>query len=87
MFYFSWSHIQSTENRKDLNVAPQGVHKEMSYCRLCWLTSSALVYEPKCGGGGVAGGVSAKEYSCAHGAQIIFGDLTLYETYVAQVFL
>jgi hypothetical protein len=29
------------------------------------------------GGGGVAG-VSAKEYSCALGAQINFGDLTLY---------
>jgi hypothetical protein len=27
------------------------------------------------------GGVSAKEYSCAHGAQINFGDLTPYLTY------
>ncbi len=24
-------------------------------CRLSWLTNSALIYEPKCGGGGVAG--------------------------------
>ncbi len=31
-------------------------------CRLSWLTNSALVYEPKCGGGGC--GVSANEYSC-----------------------
>jgi hypothetical protein len=31
----------------------QGVTKR---CRLSWLTNSALVYEPKCGGGeGVAG--------------------------------
>ncbi len=32
----------------------------------------------KCWGGGV----SANEYSCAHGAQINFGDLTPYITYV-----
>jgi hypothetical protein len=44
-----------------------------------WLTNSALVHEPKCEGGGGCG-VSAKEYSCAHGAQINFGDLTPYLT-------
>ncbi len=33
------------------------------------------------GGGRVAGGVSANEYSCAHGTQINFGDLTPYLTY------
>jgi hypothetical protein len=27
-------------------------------CRLSWLTNSALVYEPKCGGGGGVGGVN-----------------------------
>jgi hypothetical protein len=37
----------------------QGVTKK---CRLSWLTNSALVYEPKCGGGGCR--VSANEYSC-----------------------
>jgi hypothetical protein len=47
-------------------------------CRLSWLTNSALVYEPKCGG---SCGVSANEHSCAHGAQINFGDLTPYSTY------
>ena len=32
-------------------------------CRLSWLTNSALVYEPKCGGWGAEGyGVSANEY-------------------------
>ncbi len=38
---------------------------------------------PKCGdgGGGVACGVSANEYSCAHGSQINFGELTPYLTY------
>jgi hypothetical protein len=32
-----------------------------------------VVYEPKLRGRGV---LSANEYSCAHGAQINFGDLT-----------
>ncbi len=30
-----------------------------------WLTNSALVYEPKCGGEGGSCGVSANEYSCS----------------------
>jgi hypothetical protein len=42
----------------DLYLA--GGHKEMS----SWLTNSALVYEPKCGGRGWSCGVSADEYSC-----------------------
>ncbi len=41
-------------------------------CRLSWLTNSALVYEPKCGG---YGGLRQWVYSCSHGAQINFGDL------------
>ncbi len=43
----------------------QGVTKRY---RLSWLTNSALVYEPNCGGGSC--GVSANEYSGAqaHGA-------------------
>jgi hypothetical protein len=45
-----------------------------------WLTNSALVYKPKWGGGG-GGGVSANDYSWAHGAQINFGDLTPYFSY------
>jgi hypothetical protein len=44
------------------------------------LANSALLYEPKWGGGGGCG-VLANEYSCAHGAQINFGDLTPYLTY------
>jgi hypothetical protein len=32
-------------------------------------------------------GVSANEYSCAHGAQINFGDLTLYLTYALYYLL
>ncbi len=56
-------------------------------CRLSLLTNSVLVYEPKCtkwGGGGESCGITAKwanGYSCAHGAQINFGDLTPYLTY------
>jgi hypothetical protein len=36
---------------------------------------------PNAGGGGKSCGVSANEYSCTHGAQMNFGDLTLYLTY------
>ncbi len=52
-------------------------------CRQFWLTNSALVYEPKCGGEGGGCGVSVNEYSSAprRRAQINFGDLTLYLTY------
>jgi hypothetical protein len=43
----------------DVRVAAllSGVTKR---CRLSWLTNGALLYEPKCGGGGC--GVSANEY-------------------------
>jgi hypothetical protein len=44
---------------------------------LSWLTNSALIYEPKCAGGGGCRD-SANEYSCAHGVQINLGDLTPY---------
>ena len=56
----------------------QGVTKR---CRLYWLTNSALVYVPKCGGGVGGCGVSANEYSCAHGAQINVEALAPYLTY------
>ncbi len=49
-------------------------------CRLFWLTNSALAYKPKCRGRGGCG-VSDNKYSCAHGAQINFGDLIPYLTY------
>jgi len=55
----------------------QGVTKR---CRLSWLTNSALVYEPKCGGGGELRGLS-QLVQLYTGAQINFGDLTLYLTY------
>jgi hypothetical protein len=41
-------------------ILDQGVTKR---CRLSWLTSSALVYEPKCGEMG-GGGVAESKYSC-----------------------
>ncbi len=59
-------------------ISTKGVTKR---CRLSLLTNSALVYVPKCGGRGRGCRVSANEYSCAHGAQINFGDLTPYLTY------
>jgi hypothetical protein len=48
-------------------------------CRLSWLTNSALVYEPKCGGGWGCG-FSANEYCCAHRARTNFRYLTPYLT-------
>jgi hypothetical protein len=49
--------IQVNKSQIHLVTQSQGFTKR---CRLSWLTNSALVYEPKCGGG-----VSANEYSCA----------------------
>jgi hypothetical protein len=45
-------------------------------CCLSWLTNSAFVYEPKCGGRGVAGSqpMSTALHN-AHGAQINVEDL------------
>jgi hypothetical protein len=40
---------------------------------------------PNTGGGGGVAGVSANEYSCAHGAQINFGDLAPYLTYDSKI--
>jgi len=47
-----------------------------NWCRLSWMTNSALLYEPKCGGRGEVAESSANEYSCKPGAQINFGDIT-----------
>jgi hypothetical protein len=57
------SAIDTNQRRfNDLKRARQGVTKR---CRLSWLTNSALVYEPKCGGReGESCRVSANEYSC-----------------------
>ncbi len=74
VFHTGFSILVGGVVRYNFMYLPQGV---TTRCRLSWLTNSALVFEPKCGGGG--GGscwVSTNEYSCAHGAQINFGDLT-----------
>jgi hypothetical protein len=42
---------------------PISIEGVIMRCRLSLLTNSAIVYEPKCGGGGC--GVSANEYNCA----------------------
>jgi hypothetical protein len=60
-----------------LSPYTQGVTKR---CRLSWLTNSALVYEPKCRGWDC--GVSANEYSCAHGAPNKLWRSNPYLTYV-----
>jgi hypothetical protein len=55
-----------------------GGHKEMS--SISWLTNSALLFEPKCGGRGGSGvSGSANESTAVHiGARINFKDLTPY---------
>jgi hypothetical protein len=60
--------------------AIQGVTKR---CRLSWLTNSALVYEPKCGGGVAGSQTMSTAVHKAHGAQINFGELTPYLSYGA----
>jgi hypothetical protein len=51
-------------------------------CRLSWLTNSALVYEPKCGGrGGVSGSQSMSTAVQYTGAQINFGELNPHLIY------
>ncbi len=50
----------------------RGSQRDVVY--LCWPIAPSYM-SPNAGGGGC--GVSANEYSCAHGAQIHFGDLTL----------
>jgi hypothetical protein len=42
------------------------------------IAPSHMLAQMRGGGEGVGYGVSANEYSCAYGAQINFGDLTLY---------
>jgi hypothetical protein len=52
-----------------------GGYKEMSSI---WLTNSALVYEPKCGGGGSQPSQPMSTVQLYTGAQINFGDITPY---------
>ncbi len=64
------------------NLWGQGVTKR---CCLSWLTNSAFVSESKCGGMGRTAGsqpISTSMQVTWHGAQINFGDLTPYLTYV-----
>ncbi len=63
-----------------LEVVKVGMNGRGTGCARGPQRNVALVYEPKCGGGGVAG-FSANEYSCAHEDQINFGDLTPFLTY------
>ncbi len=81
------------------NPGLQCKHGHWLDCQSCWPPGSQrdVVYldwpivfsymSPNAGEGGegvVAGSQPANEYSCAHGAQINFGDLTPYLTYADQ---
>ncbi len=73
------------------SVSPEPIDKKELYpkqgvtkrCRLSWLTNSALVYEPNCGGG--FRGLSQRVQLYTHGAQIYFVDLTPYLPYDPKV--
>ncbi len=67
--------IQTSYTPLSLCLLHRGLKKR---CRLSWLTNSALVYEPKCGGGELRG-LSEWVQLCT-GAQINVGDLTPYLT-------
>jgi hypothetical protein len=58
-------------------ISPRGLQRDVVY--LCWPIAPSYVSQNTGGGGSLR--VSANEYSCAHGAQINFGDLTPYLTY------
>jgi hypothetical protein len=56
-----------------------GGHKEMS--SILADHERPRIRAQMLGGGGGGCGVSDNEYSCAHGSQINFGDLTAYLAY------
>ncbi len=69
--------LRKTDKEKPL---PLVIFRGLKRC-LSWMTNIALVSEPKCEESGGVAGVLANEYSCTHGAQINFRDLTSYLTY------
>ncbi len=66
-------------------ISPRGLQRDVVY--LCG-PIAPLYMSPNAGGrGGGTCGISVNDYSCTHGAQINFGDLTLYLTYDFAVLL
>ncbi len=81
VFHFIWyrsassrfcnNKLRSKKTNRIVGTAKKGPIRAYSRSRelqrdvVSWLTNSALVYEPKCGGGGSCG-ASANEYSCVH---------------------
>jgi hypothetical protein len=76
--YSNFLLICSSPARNTVSSMYRGGHKEMSSI-LVPLAPSYM--SPNAGEGGSCG-VSANEYSCAYGAQINFGGLTPFLTYV-----
>jgi hypothetical protein len=80
LFYAEEQSILNMERWLKITVYPayvltRGSQRDVVYLGLPIAQS---YISPNAGDGG---GVSADEYSCAHGAQINFGDLTPYLTY------
>ncbi len=81
IYHFSMGSKTNDKITKSV-LSAQGVTKG---CCLSWLNNSTLLYEPKCGGGCELRGLTANEYSCAHGAQINLGfNLCIMGSYVQR---
>ncbi len=72
---YHWNH-QPTSTQRTRYPIDQGSHRDVVY--IGWPIAPTYM-SPNAGGGDCW--VSVYEYSCAHGAQINFGDLNLYLTY------
>jgi hypothetical protein len=71
---------QRPNPKKNMVYGTQGDTKR---CLLSWLTNSALVYEPKCGEGGVTGSRPVNTTVQYTGAKIKFGVITTYLTFIS----
>ncbi len=77
--------IHATSPHSTSCIHSRGSQRDVVY--LGWPIAHSYM-SPKAGAGrGGRLGASANEYSCAHGAQINFGDLTPYFNYVMSVFI
>ncbi len=80
---FLSSYLARRSLQHSVNEWSEGSQRDIVY--LGWLIAPSYM-SPNAGGVEGVCGVSANEYSCSHGAQINFGDLTLYLTYARVSF-
>jgi hypothetical protein len=78
VFSSNWNQIFLSVSSGGPWVSSSGRGSKIDVVYLGWLIAPSYMSPKARVGGGC--GVSANEYSCAHGAQINFGDLTVYLT-------